>query len=160
MKKIRKLLLAFCVFGFGTAVQAQEVIASGGDYYKSDGVGSISYTIGELAIASYSTANGILLEGFQAGALTVLSDVSVTKVDYQVSAYPNPVLSELKLKISDTQGKRLQYRIYDANGKLVKQNLILGDETTISFGKLGRATYVVKVFNANTELKSFTIVKN
>ncbi len=159
MKKLKKLLIAFCVFGFGTALQAQEVIATGGDY-NSNSSGSVSYTIGELATASYTSGDIVLLEGFQSGSIEIADVIDLINVDFAISAYPNPVVAELKLIIENAQGKSLQYQVFDINGKLLKQNLIEADETTISFSNMVIAIYVVKVIDAKkAEIKSFTIVK-
>jgi len=158
MRKLKKLLIAFCVFGFGTALQAQEVVATGGDY-NSNTSGSISYTIGELAISSYASGDLVLLEGFQPGGISLINAIDLSKVDFAITAFPNPVVAELKLQIKDTQGKGLKYQVFDINGKLLKQNFIEADETTISFSEMEKASYIVKLSSATADIKSFTIIK-
>jgi len=158
MKKLKKLLISFCVFGFGANLQAQEVIATGGDYHSKPS-GSISYTIGELAISTYSAGDLVVLEGFQPGALNLVNAIDLSKVDFNIVAYPNPVVAELKLQIKEAQGKQLKYQVFDINGRLLKENLIEADETIISFSNMANASYIIKVSNATANLKSFTIIK-
>ncbi len=155
---MKKLLIAFCVFGFGTTLQAQQVIATGGDF-NSNTSGSVSYTIGELAIATYSSGDIVLMEGFQPGNISIPDAIDLTIVDFAINAYPNPVVAELKLQITNAQEKGLRYQIFDMNGKLLKQNRIQAEETTISFSNMTNASYILKISNASSDIKSFTIIK-
>ena len=147
------------MISFGIALQAQEVIATGGDY-NSNGGGSISYTIGEIAIASYANTHGILLEGFQSSTIDIISAIEINHVDYKITAYPNPVVSELKLSIYQGYGKGLMYLVYDISGRLIKQDFIKADDTIIPFNNLVNSTYVVKVVSKEKDIKTFTIIKN
>ena len=51
--------------------------------------------------------------------------------------------------------------LYDINGAVIKQQIIVANETTIDMTILLRAaTYILKVNSENKEFKTFKIIKN
>jgi hypothetical protein len=60
--RIGPISIFFClVFAFS---DAQQVIGTGGGYYKN-GIGSVSITLGEMAVQTYQTGSNIATEGFE-----------------------------------------------------------------------------------------------
>jgi len=89
MKKIAILCLYLVISGINL-VSAQQVISSGGDYF-SNSVGSISQTIGETVIDTYSTSSNILTQGFQQPLGATISG----QISYNNS--PNTPLTSVKI---------------------------------------------------------------
>ena len=54
----------------------------------------------------------------------------------------------------------LSYQLYDISGKLLENRKIAGSETTISMEILETATYLLKIYDNKTEIKTFKIIKN
>ena len=79
--------------------------------------------------------------------------------DVIACAYPNPVINELFLKVENLQNKKYTYQLFDMYGKLILQNSITAQETKISFNSFAKSTYLLKLTNANSTVKSFIIVK-
>ena len=64
MKNLRKVLIAFCLFGYGTAIQAQEAVAAAGGEATGSG-GTVSYTIGQINYTTNTGAGGTITQGVQ-----------------------------------------------------------------------------------------------
>jgi len=158
MKLILKLLIFSWFFYFGTPVKAQQLVSTSGDYYQNS-TGSLSVSVGELAIETFSNTNNILTQGFQQTNLVSVSIKELPDMGYQISVYPNPVLDFVVLKIPSENIVGKQYKLYDMNGKVLEIKLIEETETEISFSKLAPATYFIKVVEGVDELKTFKIVK-
>jgi uncharacterized protein (TIGR02145 family) len=76
-----------------------------------------------------------------------------------VNAYPNPVTTELKLKVDNIQSKNFSYQLFDLSGRQIAHNPILAEETIISFKNLAGSVYLLKVTDGKSATKSITIVK-
>ena len=64
MKKLKTMLIAFCIFGFGIASQAQEAVSSTGGDASGSG-GTASYTIGQVVFSNISNGRGAITQGVQ-----------------------------------------------------------------------------------------------
>ena len=158
MKSILKLLTIGWLIYFGSNLQAQQLVSTAGDYYQNSS-GSLSFSLGELAIETFSSTNNILTQGFQQTNLVAVSIKELPGLDYEISVYPNPVKDIVILKIPSDKMTGKQYKLYDSNGKLLQNKLLEKTETEISFSSLAPATYFIKVGEGEKELKTFKIVK-
>jgi hypothetical protein len=160
MKNRRKLLIAFCLFGFGTAVLAQTAItAAGGD---ATGVGgSVSYSVGQLTYNTYQGTTGTVSQGVQQPYEIMLIGIDeLPEVSLEYSVYPNPTSGLLKLKTENVPMKDLWYRLYDMNNKLLLNNKIDATEMDIPMENLVPATYLLKIIDNQKEVKIFKIIKS
>lgn len=157
MKKLKLILFALCLLGFKAAV-AQEIFATGGDYYKNAN-GSVSVTIGEPIGDTFVGTVNILTQGFQQTKLAVNAIYELPGLTYSISAFPNPTKDIVTLKAENSIGVTFWYFLYDSNAKLILQNHFNNGETEISFGPLEKSTYILKIYTNQQEVKSFKIVK-
>ena len=162
MKHKRLKLSALLFLGLGlTGLQAQtSVNATGGD---ASGIGgSASYSIGQLAYTTNTGTNGSVSEGVQqAFEISVVTGIEEAKgINLSVSAYPNPTTDYLTLEVKDVELLNLHFQMYDMNGKLLQNEKITGNQTSIVMSNLVPATYFVKVIQGNKEVKTFKIIKN
>jgi hypothetical protein len=158
MRTILKLLTFSFLIHIGTLLQAQQLVSTAGDYYQNNS-GSLSFSLGELAIETFSSTNNILTQGFQQTNLVAVSIKELPGLDYEISVYPNPVNDIVILKVPADKLAGKQYRLYDTEGKLLQIKLLEETETEISFSSLTPATYFIKVGEGEKELKTFKIVK-
>ena len=141
------------------------VISTAGGYDKSDEI-SLEWTIGELAVATYTGDGHMLTEGFHQPMLQVEDIVlpgQQTADDLSVLIMPNPVRSILSIEITDPQKRVLEFELIDAQGRLVSamkmdtyvQNLQL-DLTDYSAG-----FYVLRVLHpaTSTLIDAFKVSK-
>ena len=161
--KYKKLKLsAVLLLGLGlTGLQAQtSVNATGGDALGSGG--SASYSVGQVVYTTNTGTNGSVAQGVQqAFEISVVTGLEEAKgINLSVSAYPNPTTDYLTLEVKDVELLNLHFQMYDMNGKLLQNEKITGNQTSIVMSNLVPATYFVKVIQGNKEVKTFKIIKN
>jgi hypothetical protein len=161
MKKLRTMLIGFCVFGYGIATQAQEAVSATGGNASGSG-GTASYTVGQVAYTTNSSASGTITQGVQQPyEILVATGIAEAKgISLECIVYPNPTNDLVKLKIENYNLENLSYELYDINGKLLQDNKTEGTETIISMANLAPATYFLKVTDNTKEVKVFKIIKN
>lgn len=158
MKKLKLILLLLfgaCITG---AHGQQASVAAGGDATGSGG--SVSYTVGQVSYLSLSGSNGSLNEGVQQPYEFFTGISENTGIQLSMTVYPNPTNAQVYLIIEDVSLDQLQYRMYDAAGKLVIQSAIVSTQTELSTQSLAPGTYYLSVEDQKEVLQNFTIIKN
>ena len=143
---MKNYLLIILVLTASVSVKAQqlEVVATSGDFYKKSS-GSISWTLGEVAIETLSETNYILTQGFQQSKLTVtaINDLKVPGIE--LSVYPNPTNSFLSIEVKTDKQRDLLLSLFDLNGRLILQKKMTGNKQTINMQNYKSGTYILKV---------------
>lgn len=129
MEKIL-FLLALGLIRFGpiaAQVLNPSVFASAGGLDKTPTL-SLEWTLGELAVQTLETKNGLYTEGFHQPMLKVEPERLVKENElaalYDIQIKPNPVQSFLHVNISSDQTSEIQLKLMDLNGKtLLRQSL-------------------------------------
>lgn len=144
-------------------VQAQKAIVATGGNAMGNG-GAVSYSVGQISFSTNSSAFGSLAQGVQQPyEISSTINIDEAQIDLIFSAYPNPANEYLNLTVdvSALQSKhKMNYMLYDINGKLLKNGNIEGTETKIYMNKNNQGIYFLKVLSDNKEIKSFKIIKN
>ena len=162
MRHKRLKLSTVLLLGLGlTGVQAQtSVNATGGD--ASGSGGSASYSVGQVVYTTHTGTSGSVAEGvqqpYEISVVTGLEEAQ--SINLSVTAYPNPTTDYLTLRIDEFEISNLSFQLYDMNGKLLQNEKITGNQTSIVMSNLLPATYFVKVIRGNKEVKTFKIIKN
>ena len=141
--------------------QAQESTnASGGDATGSGG--TVAYSVGQVVYTNNTGTNGSVAQGVQqAFEISVVTGLEEAKgINFLVMAYPNPTTDYLTLRIDEFEISNLSYQLYDINGKLLQNEKITSDQTSIVMSNLVPSSYFVKVIQGNKEVKTFKIIKN
>lgn len=160
-QKKMKLSVLFFLLGFGlTGIQAQESINAIGGNASGTG-GSVSYSVGQVAYQTHTGANGSVAEGVQQPyEISVVTGIEEAKgINLSVTAYPNPTTDYLTLRIDEFDISNLSYQLYDMNGKLLQNEKITNNQTSIVMSNLVPATYLVNVTQSNKAIKTFKIIK-
>ena len=164
IEKMKKRIpfLGIILVAIVISTNAQEaVISSGGEALGSGG--TASYTIGQLVYTTHSgTSDNSLAQGLQqAYEISVISGLpKAADINISVSAYPNPTIDFLTIKVEHYKTTNLKYLVFDINGRLLQIQKALGQETKIETNNLVNGSYFVKVMDNNNEIKVFKIVKN
>ena len=161
MKQLIKTLITFCLFGFGTTMQAQNTIpASGGNV--SGGGGTVSYSVGQVVYTTNIGSNGSVAQGVQQPfEISVVTSIEEAKgISLEIVLYPNPATDFIMLKIENCEIENLSYQLFDINGNLLLSNKVEGNETNIAMSNLVSATYFLKVTDNKKVIKTFKIIKN
>ncbi len=165
-RKLKVIVMAtLFTFAF-SAVSAQESVnATGGN--ASGSVCSVSYSVGQVVYTTNTGTSGSVAQGVQQlYEISVVTAIEEAKgINLSVSAYPNPTTDYLTLSISDNiqtshDLSQLSSQLYDMSGKLLQNERITGNQTSIVMSNLVPANYFVKVIQSDKELKTFKIIKN
>jgi hypothetical protein len=127
MMKRNILLFAIMLISISVTAQVkQEVIASAGGFNTSaDKSLSISWTLGETIIPTFTSKDGslILTHGFQQKyVITAIQENLGDPV--QVNIYPNPTSDIINIQFETATDKEISLFLLDAQGKLVKSEVI------------------------------------
>lgn len=167
-RKLKVLGVAtLLIFSFPlSTVSAQEsVIAAGGN--ASGSGGSTSYSVGQVVFTTNTGTNGSVAQGVQHPfEISVVTGLEEAKgINLTVSAYPNPATDYLTLEVKDFDLSNINFQLYDMQGKLLQNEKITGNQTSIVMSNLLPATYFVKVIvktqgiASQQEVKTFKVVK-
>ena len=159
-KKLKLSTVLLFVIGM-TGLQAQNTIPATGGNATGAG-GASSYTVGQIVYTTESNSNGSVAKGVQQPyEISVVSGIEeALGISIEILVYPNPTTEFITLKIENHEVLNLRYQLYDMNGRLIRDNKVDGDETSIVMSSLLPATYFLKVTDNKKVEKTFKIIKN
>ncbi|CEJ68032.1 hypothetical protein BN1195_00314 [Chryseobacterium oranimense G311] len=135
-----------------SAVLATGTNASGGN-------GSVSYSVGQTAYL-YKGANSEILEGVQQGYEIIALSASETLSKQEgILLYPNPTRDYLYIDFTSLPYKGSEYQLYDAQGKLVKKDVISQSKSELNLSSLPSAVYIIRINQRGENLKTFKVIK-
>ncbi len=124
----------------------QQVIGSAGDQHTNESA-SVSWTVGEVSTATFSSSSVTLSQGFQQGNLTINTLVDQDMLDFNLKAYPNPVIDIL---ILETDEKQQRYQVINMQGEVVLNGNITAVLQEIDFTNLPQGVYLLSVDQKQT----------
>lgn len=135
----------------------QVVASSGGNITIGDK--AIEWTLGETVIATLSSENIILSQGFHQPILTVTTIKTPVELAYKIEAYPNPTNDLLLIRLENADAQEFQYILYDINGKVLEQKELKSNETAINMTNNACGEYLLKIIQTEKEIMTFKIIK-
>lgn len=149
------LNLGICI----SVLHAQQVVSSAGDYYQAGNL-SLSWTIGEPVIETFTGSDVILTQGFQQGYLSSNSIEEYLFTGLNLQIYPNPTADDLNLLLKSDNSGILQYHLHDLSGKTISHGLIADDLTKIDMQLYPKGVYLLRIIKKSGEpVQSFRVVK-
>jgi hypothetical protein len=128
------------------------VIGSAGETFYGGNV-SLSWTVGEIAITTVSSAGNILTQGFHQPENGIAIGIANQDKLFSINAFPNPISENLTLEINSDKPENFLIEVTDILGKLVKSTSIyVGDgqaQHSISMASFAPGAYLVKVTSSN-----------
>jgi hypothetical protein len=125
----RNIFISLCViFSLSATAQQikQEVIASAGGFsVASDNSLSISWTLGETIVPTFTSSDGslVLTPGFQQKLIVTAVQENIAG-DVKVTIYPNPASELINIEFDTPTEELIQVTLLDARGRLVKSDRI------------------------------------
>ncbi len=136
-----KKLLLIVALALTSTIYSQEVVSTQGDSY-TNASGSIDFTIGEIAINTVSDGTNDLTQGFHQTNWNFVG-FEDHEPNYEVTIFPNPTQEVLNIKTSKFDN--ITYTLYDAQGKLVLQNMLFAEQTPIHVSQLAPGAYSLEL---------------
>jgi hypothetical protein len=137
------------------AVSAQEVVATQGDSY-SNASANIDFTIGEVIIDAGTDGTNDITQGFHQTNWN-FAGLEDFASDYDATIFPNPTEDVLNIRTSTFEN--VTYTLYDAQGKLVMQDILSAEQTPIQVSQLAPGSYSLRLNNQTKNLKTFKLIK-
>lgn len=144
-----------------TVVAQSAFVPMGGTSVGS--AGSVTYSLGQVAVQSVTGGDKSVTEGVQQPyEIQTVGVDNYEGVELDAMAYPNPTQDFLNLRISNYEipEEGLIARLYDVNGRLLKEKLVTGPETRIDMGTYASSSYQLVVTDGKRRLKTFKVVKS
>jgi hypothetical protein len=147
--------LPFFVLFWTVNVSAQEIISTQGDSYANSN-GSIDFTIGEVITETVSDGTYDMTQGFHQTNWNFAGIVD-HKPTFQALIYPNPTSAYLNIQASDFNN--VEFKLFDAQGKIVKAGRLETSETLVHVKELAPGNYSLVLFQTQNFLKTFKLTK-
>jgi hypothetical protein len=169
IKNLMKKLIIFFIIAFSPGLFAQSieryVISScGGSYFDGSSV-SLDYTAGEFAITTISNSTNIMTQGFHQPFINYYVSVQENSGNQvQVDIYPNPVVDQLYIEVSNAKDEDLRICMYDILGQLVVDESAKSDMTgmiraNFNMTDLSTGNYFVRVMQGKEVITTKKIIK-
>lgn len=158
MKKTSIYSLILFAFSFSCLKAQSAILATGMD--ASDGSGSVSYSVGQITYL-YKGTGDLVLEGVQQPyEITALTTREAATSDLKdILLYPNPFKDYLYLDFTTNNFKGAEYQLFDAQGKLIRKDMILESKSELNFSDIPSAMYIIRINQHGENIKTFKIIK-
>ncbi len=156
---MQKLFFLFAFFVASVSSQAQESVNASGGVVRGNG-GTVSFSVGQMVYTTDSKEAGSVVQGIQRPYK--ISTANIKKLDNTISfkAYPNPSSDDLFLEMNAFRNEKLNYQLYDMQGKLIITNPIEIPKTQINMRALAVGAYVIHIYDSkNQAIQTIQIIK-
>lgn len=148
----------FLIFLCTIRVEAQEVVSSAGNNHQAGDI-AISWTLGEVAIASFFSDDLILTQGMHQPVLIVTSVEDCIACSYKFVLYPNPAAEYVMLEFDNTGVAAFNYRLFNASGSILDFGSIDQSGQRIKLSDYKNGYYILSIYEENKLVKTFNIIK-
>ncbi|MEM7040479.1 MAG: T9SS type A sorting domain-containing protein [Bacteroidota bacterium] len=137
-------LLLFALSGLHAQNQSLDVLGNAGGH-GAQADAQLSWTLGELSIATLNDPQASLTQGFHQTSMLVTALDNAFPTEWEVTAYPNPVSDVLHVRWNETQ-QPVNLRLTNLSGQLLYQNTVEGDpETKFQVNHYPQGIYFLEV---------------
>ena len=159
MASIQKYFFLITFFVASNFVQAQESVNSIGGVDRGSG-GAVSFSVGQMVYTTDSKESGSVVQGIQRPYRITTTDIKKLDNTLSFKAYPNPSSDDLFLEMNAFRNEKLNYQLYDMQGKLIMMNPIEIPKTQINMRDLAVGAYVIHIYDSkNQAIQTIQIIK-
>jgi hypothetical protein len=164
---MKKVIFSFSIVFLSLATQAQsltpQVIASAGNYFDN-GTVSLSWTLGEPAIETYTSGSNILTQGFHQPELLTVGIATVLPRNTFMNIYPNPTLHNVTFDLKYFDNAVINIDIINNLGQVVSsQNIDVKKEQlsshVLNMSHLASGMYQIRVTDKGQLVNNYKINK-
>jgi hypothetical protein len=162
-----KVIFSFSIIILSLISYAQsltpQVIASAGNYFDN-GTVSLSWTLGEPVIETYTSANTILTQGFHQPELLTVGIATVMPRNTFMSIYPNPTMHNVTFDLKYFDNAIIKIDIINNLGQIVSsQNIDVKKEHlsshVLNMNHLASGMYQIRVTDKGQLVNNYKINK-
>lgn len=159
---MKTLLLCFFTCGPALFLSGQDmprsVIGSAGAFFSDPTVGTLHFTLGEIAVSS-TTSDLSLNRGFHQGYADLLSTSiwSAPEIQLAIEAYPNPTADRVTLTGDWESDDRLAVR--DLFGRTLLERRLVLEQDQIDLSPYPPGTYLLTLTRAGRPLRSLRVIR-
>jgi hypothetical protein len=158
MKKINYIIIILLVYLQVVSLQAQELVSAAGNYFIN-AQGSISWSLGETVIETYTSGEMTLTQGFKQPNITISTIAEDSGLEFEITVFPNPTQAHIIIFNHLGQAEKSEFRLYDTSGRLILGNKLDGTHTQIAMDNYPAGNYIINVISEGKRLKVFKIIK-
>ncbi len=156
MQKIFIIILLTIV---AISAQAQESVNASGGVNRGNG-GTVSFSVGQMVYTTDSKEAGSVVQGVQRPYKITTTDIKKLDNTLSFKAYPNPSSDDLFLEMNAFRNEKLNYQLYDMQGKLIMTNPIEIPKTQINMRALAVGAYVIHIHDSmNQAIQTIQVIK-
>jgi len=160
MRKLFITGIGFFLIGFVSAQSVSpELVSAAGEHYENTSY-QLDWSIGEIAVETYSNASYVLTQGFHQNTYTVTSVDKLAFSDADMKAYPNPASDFITIESSDDTQKELTVELSDIQGKVYLIEKYTATKKKVNLEHFSKGIYFLNVKSEGKTIKSFKIIKN
>jgi hypothetical protein len=157
---MKKIIITIISIHIATIFFGQQGTDASGGLATGAG-GSVSYSVGQIDYITSLSLNGIITQGLQQPyEILLITEVNESRIDLNISVYPNPTVDNLSIIIKNSDIQNMSYSIIDTYGKIIVDEKIISQKTTVLMNDFVNGIYFIKVLNNNIEARTFKLIKN
>ena len=158
MKKRKILLCVLLLLNCIAAIEAQEIIPAAGGNASGNG-GMVSYSLGQVVYTTNTGGNGSVSQGVQQVFVSVITNTKEKRISLELSTYPNPTSDLLVLNAENYNNPSLAYQLYDMQGNVMATEKLTNETTFIEMAKLSSGVYLLRITDAEKQVKTIKVIK-
>lgn len=135
--------------------ESQEVVATQGDSYSNTSA-MVDFTIGEVVINTESNGANDITQGFHQSNWNFVG-IDDYAPDMEFNVFPNPMSTILNIKTEFHDD--VLYTLYDSRGRIVLEDKLSSELTTIAVDHLTPGNYSIRLKNNEQLLKTIKLIK-
>lgn len=143
------LLVASSLYSYSQSI-SRHVIASDGEWYSNSN-GSLSWTIGEISVETYSNIPNVLTQGFQQPDSLMYTAVKELNKEFIFSVFPNPTKDFVFIKTNSTN--EFSVKVSDVSGKVIYQKGNCFGFEKIDLSEFSSGVYLLAISSNNISTK-------
>lgn len=161
LKILQVICILFCLaLNMGISFAQNATVSTGGTVTGASG--TISYSIGQIAVQTISDGTSTMSEGVQQPyEITVIGVDAYPNITLCAKLYPNPTNGPVVLAVEgmELSSEKIEGNLMDMQGKILKLLTISDENTALDISDIPAGTYMLTLRQKGELLKTFKIVK-
>jgi hypothetical protein len=160
---MKRILLSICIIAFAINSYSQSVfpvvVSPIGSYYKNSTT-SLSWTLGEVVVATLTNDSLTLMQGFQHPKFYIISINENNRINPDIAVYPNPTANFININFKSNFQNHSYAAIYNLEGKKLLEKQLNNYDNAIDLSCYESSILLLKIFDSKENIiKTYKIQK-